>query len=157
MNELHFPWIESCIALLSLGAVAVGRVRSAEMARRLSMILTGLALLLMSGMYLDFRILSVWQAHDLLDVLQDAFGPGIFAVDDFSAPLLPLTALVFLLTTVATLRTKIRRFSFALTLLSEAIVIATFSCPEPWGVILLSALATAPPYLEMKARDRPTR
>lgn len=157
MSELHFPWIESCIALLSLGALGVSRVRSADTARRLAMILTSLALLLMSGMYLDFRLLSVWQAHDFWDALQDAIGPDIFAVDDFSAPLLPLTALVFLLTTVATLRTKIRRFSFALTLLSEAIVIATFSCPEPWAAILLSALATVPPYLEMKARDRPTR
>ena len=157
MSELHFPWIESCIAMLLIGAFAVSRVRSADAARRWTMVLTGLALLLMSGMYLDFRVLSVWQAHDVCDILQDAFGPGIFAVDDFSGPLLPLCALVFLLTTVATLRTKIRRFSFALTLLSEAILIATFSCEEPWGIIALSALATAPPFLEMRAREKPTR
>ncbi len=157
MKELHFPWIVSCIAMLLVGGLWVSRVRSADAARRWSMLLTGLALLLMSGMYLDFRLLVTWQAHDKFDFLQGIFHHGIFSVDDFSAPLLPLSALVFLLTTVATLRTKIRRFSFALTLLSEAIVIATFSCAEPWGVIALMALAMLPPYLEMKARDKPTR
>lgn len=157
IDELHFPWIESCLAMLLIGCLWVSRLRSADAARRWSMLFAGVALFLMTGLYFDFRVLKVWQAHDLFDFLQQAFGPGIFAVDDFSAPLMPLTALLFLLTTVATLRTKIRRFSFALTLLSEAIVLATFVCEEAWGIIILLALATVPPYLELRAREKPTR
>ena len=157
MTELHFPWIESCLTVLLIGAVWVSRLSSADAARRWSMFFTGGALALMTGLYFDFRYLSVWQAHDSLDFLQQAFGAGFFAIDDFSAPLLPLTALLFLLTTIATLRTKIRRFSFALTLLSEAIVLATFICEEGWGIILLLALGTIPPYLELRNREKPTR
>lgn len=162
MNELSFPWIESCIAMLLLSGLGVSRVRNADAARRWAVFFSGVALLLMCGMYIDFRHIDfhgapLWQAHDLWDLLADAFGPGIFVVDDFSAPLLPLTALLFLLTSVATLRTKIRRFSFALTLVSEALVLATISCHEPWGVIALLAGSTIPPFLEMRAREKSTR
>lgn len=157
MTELRLPWIECTIALLALGALWTGRVRNPDRARRASMVVSGIALALTIGLYLDFRLLAAKQAHDSWDVLDDAFGVGVFAVDEFSAPLLPLTSLLFLLTAIATLRTKIRRFSFALTLLSEAIVLATFTCREPWGVIALLAMATVPPYLEMKFRGKPTR
>jgi len=157
MTELHFPWIESCLVILLTGALLVSRLHSADSARRWSTFFAGVALLLMTGLYFDFRGLHVWQAHDAFDFLQQACGPDIVCVDDFSAPLMPLTALLFLLTTVATLRTKIKRFSFALTLLSEAIVLATFVCEDGWGIVALLALATVPPYLELKAREKPTR
>jgi NADH-quinone oxidoreductase subunit M len=162
MMDLSFPWIQTCLGVLLFGGLWVSRVRNADAARRWAMLFSGLALFLTCGMYADFRRLDfqsapVWKAHDCWDLFADAFGPGIIAIDDFSAPLLPLTAMLFLLTTVATLRTKIRRFSFAITLISEAIVLATLSCREPWGIILLMAAATAPPYLEMKAREKSTR
>ena len=61
-------------------------------------------------------------------------GRDIFVVDEFSAPLLPLAALLFLLTELATLRTKVRRFSFASVLVREAILLATFACKQPWAI-----------------------
>jgi len=70
---------------------------------------------------------------------------------------LPLAALLYLLTTIATLRTQIRRFSFSAALVAEAIVLATLSCRAPWGVIALLAAGTIPPYLELRARRKPTR
>src|SRR5947208_6805347 len=81
MNQLSFTWIELCIAMLLFGGLGVSRVRNADAARRWAMLFSGLALLLMCGMYIDFRHIdfgeaSVWQAHDLWDVLGDAFGPG---------------------------------------------------------------------------------
>jgi NADH-quinone oxidoreductase subunit M len=42
-------------------------------------------------------------------------------------------------------------------LLSEAIVIATLACKNPWAIIALVAAATVPPFLELRARRRPTR
>ncbi len=63
-------------------------------------------------------------------------------IDELSAPLLPLAALLYLLTVVSTLRTKVRRFPFTWTLFSEAILLATLSCREPWGVIVLLAPAS---------------
>lgn len=162
MSLLSFSWIQTCIVMLLLGGLWVSRVRNADAARRWAMLFSGAALLLMCCVYIDFRQIdflgaSEWKARDHWDVLDGAVGSDVFVVDDFSVPLLPLTALLFLLTNVATLRTKIRRFSFALTLLSEAIVLATLCCREPWGVIALMTAATIPPFLEMRARDKLTR
>ena len=56
------------------------------------------------------------------------FGREIFVIDQLSAPLLPLVALLYFLTNATTLRTKIRHDSFAPTLISEAMTLAIFSC-----------------------------
>src|SRR5690606_30993794 len=77
--------------------------------------------------------------------------------DAFNAPLLALAGLLFLLTHLATLRTKVRRFSFARSLAAESILMATFSCADPWGVVLLVLAATVPPWLELRARRAPHR
>ncbi|MSR60186.1 MAG: hypothetical protein EXS05_21535 [Planctomycetaceae bacterium] len=61
------------------------------------------------------------------------------------------------LTTLGTLRTKMRRFSFSLSLASEAIRLAAFGCRTPWGVIVFLALETIPPWMELRARGKSTR
>jgi len=65
---------------------------------------------------------------------------GWLSLDSLSAPLGPLAALVFLITTLVTLKTKIRRFSFTGSLVSEGITLATLACREPWGIIAGLAL-----------------
>src|SRR5207302_1748414 len=85
------------------------------------------------------------------------FGREFFVIDALNAPLFTLAAFVFLMTAVATPRTKVRRFSFAWTLLAEALLLATFACTEPWGIIALLAAGTLPPYFELRARHKPTR
>jgi NADH-quinone oxidoreductase subunit M len=84
-------------------------------------------------------------------------GPDVFVVDEFSAPLLPLAALLFLLTELATLRTKVRRFSFASVLVRESILLATFACKQPWVIAALLAAGVVPPWLELRDRHKPTR
>ena len=74
-----------------------------------------------------------------------------------SAPKLPLAALICFLTNLATLRTKVREFSFARSLGSEAILLATLACKLPWGVIALLAAGTVPPYLELRKGHKPRR
>ena len=41
-------------------------------------------------------------------------------------------------------------------LASEAVVLATLSCREPWIIIGLLAAGTVPPYVELRARGKPT-
>ena len=74
-----------------------------------------------------------------------------------SAPKLPLAALIYFLTNLATLRTKVREFSFARSLGSEAILLATLGCKLPWGVVALLAAGTVPPYLELRKGHKPRR
>ena len=156
MSELHFPWLEISVLLPFLGALLVARLKTSEEEYRWSLLFQGLTLFCAVCAWQDFEYLHVVQADDRWHFLQRVFGRPILVVDQLSAPLLPLAALQFLLTTFATLRTKVKRFSFVSALISEALVMATFSCKEPWVIIALLALAVIPPYLELRARGRPT-
>ena len=68
-----------------------------------------------------------------------------------------MAALLYFVTTLATVRTKVRRFSFTAALISEAILLATLSCRHPWGIIAMLAVGVAPPLWELHARRRPMR
>jgi NADH-quinone oxidoreductase subunit M len=83
----------------------------------------------------------------------------LFVVDQLNAPLLPLAALIYLATTMTTLKTKVRRFSFSWTLFSEAVLLAALACSahEPWFLIGLLIVGTVPPYVEIRARGKSPR
>ena len=69
---------------------------------------------------------------------------------------MPLAALLYLMTVLSTLKTKVNRFSFGWTLFSEALLLATFSCRGGWPLILLLVLSTVPPWFELRYRRRET-
>jgi NADH-quinone oxidoreductase subunit M len=81
----------------------------------------------------------------------------VLFVDGLSASLATLTALLYFLTTLATGRTKMGRFSITWSLASEAIQLTAFGCTEPWILIALLVLATVPPYIVLRNRGKPTR
>ena len=122
MNELHLPWLELSILVPALGALWVGRLRDPDIARRHSIAISFLALLSAAGAWQDFGSLGAIEAHDRWDAMWGLLGGEVFAIDQLSAPLLPLAALLYLLTHLATLRTKVRRFSFAWSLAAEAVL-----------------------------------
>jgi NADH-quinone oxidoreductase subunit M len=154
-GDLDFPLLELAILIPLLGAAIVARIRDAETARLWSLGFFGAAFVCCLIEWQDFLTLHMEVAHD----------PGVIAhslrdfleIDGLSAPLLPLTSLIYLLTAVATLRTKIRRFSFAGTLVSLALALAVLTCRNPWGIIALLGLRAIAPYFELKARGKPTR
>jgi NADH-quinone oxidoreductase subunit M len=159
---LHCPWLELSILIPLLGGLWVSRQKDPDVARRQSAFVSGLTLACTLVAVLDYVGLNVSTAHDALDLSemmfgQPLFGQPIFLIDRVTSPLLPLTALIYLLTAVATLRTKIRRFSFAWTLISESIVLATFSCQVPWLLISLLVAGIIPPYLEILRRGGSVR
>jgi NADH-quinone oxidoreductase subunit M len=154
MNLSQIPWLEAAVLLPLLGALAIGRVRNSETTRS--------AALGFSGAAFCCAVLA-WQqfAYGRMappDLLLDWTGGRVsLALDALSAPLVPLTALLFVLTMLVTLRTKIRRFSFAWCLFSQSVVLATLASHQPWLLIALLALGTVPPYLELRARGKPVR
>ncbi|MCA9059404.1 MAG: oxidoreductase, partial [Planctomycetaceae bacterium] len=155
--ELHLPWLELTILIPLLGSIALIFIRDPVRSRSVATLLCGVTLLTSVGEWLDFSPLHSFEAHDHWDLFQLFFHRYIFVVDELSAPLLPLTALIYLMTVVSTLRTKVQRFSFTMTLFSLAVVMATLSCKEPWIIVALMSLSTVPPWLEMKARGQCTR
>lgn len=156
MMELHLPWLELCILVPLLGALWVFRYRDPLEAQWASVGFSGVTFLLALGTWIDFIAMRATEVSDKFHLMTRLTGRELFKLDEISAPLLPLAALLFLLTTIATVRSKARRFSFFWTLLSQSVVMATFCCEEPWLLISLLSLSTLPPYFEMRARGRAT-
>lgn len=156
MTELHLPWIELCILVPLLGALVVSRFREPLQSHFCGVTFSIITFVLALGSWIDFMLMKASEAQDRFHLVSRLIGHELFQLDEISAPLLPLAALLFLLTTLATVRSKARRFSFFWTLLSESILLATFSCEEPWLLISLLTLATIPPFFELLARHRST-
>lgn len=157
MIELHLPWLELAILMPLLGAAWVICLRDPVQAQQHSVIFFSLALLFSLGAWIDFVQLHSFDAHDHFDLITPILGPDVVVVDELSAPLLPLVSLLFFLTSVVTMRTKVRRFPFATTLLSEAVVLATFSCKDVTGIVLLLMMGLVPTAWELRCREKPTR
>ncbi len=150
MAETHFPWLELAILLPLLAAVWMVFIRDPERARTRAIAICGITLVLTLGEWLDFHFLHTFEAHDHWDVIEMIFNQDIFVIDELSAPLLPLAALIYLMTVLSTLSAKVNRFSFGLTLISESLLLATLSCREPWVIIGLLSIATIPPWIELR-------
>ena len=157
MSLLHLPWLELLVLIPFFGAIWTGRSRDPERAQRHCVVFMGLTLLCAVGAWGDFASLDTPEARDGWTAVTELLGDEALVIDGLSAPLLPLAALLYLATAVATMRTKTKRFSFADSLTAEAILLATLMCREPWGLVVLLAAGTVPPYLELRARRKPTR
>lgn len=157
MPELHFPWMELSILIPLLGAPWVRWIGEREIARQHAIAICGATLICATGEWIDFVSLQTFEAHDHWDVIEWVFRQDVFVVDELSARLLPLAALAYFVTVLSTLRTKTGRFSFAWTLISESILIATLCCRSSWTLVLLLSVAVIPPWVELRRRGRCTR
>ncbi|MFY9253543.1 MAG: proton-conducting transporter membrane subunit [Fuerstiella sp.] len=157
MQELHLPWLELSVIVPLIGAVITKFIRNSNTAYRFSVGVCSLTLCCAVGEWIDFGTLQTFEAFDHWDLLHGLFKIDLFVIDELSAPLLPLTALLYLMTVLSTLRTKMNRFSFPATLVSEALLLATLSSRDPFVIILLCSAAVIPPWFEIKRRGHCTR
>jgi NADH-quinone oxidoreductase subunit M len=156
MSLWDWPWLECAIAVPVLGALCVGRVRDPIRAFRWGVIITGAALAAAVLAWIGFSLQGPAMGRSW-GLQSSIFGRERLAVDELSAPLVVLVALLHFLTALATARTKMRRFSLAWSLTSESIRLATFACNEPWLLIGLLIAGTVTPYVELVNRGKPTR
>jgi NADH-quinone oxidoreductase subunit M len=156
MMELHFAWLKIVILIPLVGALVVARTRNLEVAWKRSVLVTGIVLMLTLGTWADFTAAGAGTAHDTAASAMPWLDAA-FAIDQINAPLLPLAALLYLVVTLTTLRTKIRRFSFTWNLISLSLLLALLSCRSPWGIVALSIAQTIPPAIELSMRGRSTR
>jgi len=157
MIELHLPWIELAVFASLLGAVFAARGRDPDVSRQWALVFSGVALALILAGWHDFITPATEGSYRLKSLAEVVLGRELLAIDEVNAPLLPLTALIFLLTAAATPHVKLRLFSFASALVSEATVLATFASREPWLIIGLLGVGVVPVLLELRARRKPTR
>jgi len=154
--ELHLPWLLLTVLTPLIGAASVFGLKDHEAVRQRAILALATTLGFALAAWADFALLKTSTAHDRWDVLGQIAGRPVFQIDTLSGPLLPLGALLYLLTALATPRTKIRRFSFAWNLVSASILLATFCCHSPGELVLLLSLGTIPPLVELRDRQRPT-
>ena len=157
MRELHFPALELSILLPLIGMLWVVREPNGATARRRSLVFFGATLVMAAAAAWDFSTLKTFEAHDRWDLVSSVLGSDAIIIDELSAPLIPLAALLYLVAGLATLRTQVARVSFSRMLLSESILLATLSCKEPGGIIALLAVGTLPPFFELRERKKSTR
>jgi NADH-quinone oxidoreductase subunit M len=164
MNFFAPSWVELSIAVPLAGAVCASRVRNPDAAYRCSVGFTGAALActVMAAAAFAMSLPPTWG-------LLPREASAVFTLDEFSAPLLPLVALLHFLTALATARTKMERFPVTWLLFGEALRLAAFACVAPknappesaavagWLLIALLTVAVFPPALELRNRGKPTR
>lgn len=152
MPELLLPWLELSILIPLVGALLVKLPKNREFARKLCVAVCGLTLLCTVGEWADFARMNAFEAHDPWDALANVFHSNLLVIDELNSPLLPMVSLLFLLTVLSTLRTKLNRFSLSGTLLYQATLLATFSCRASWLLIGLLIVGAIFPWWEMRFR-----
>ncbi len=157
MGELHFPWMEASILVPLIGAIWIRFFGNAEHNLRQAVAFGALTLALTVGELVDFIMVGTFAAHDHWAFVDWLFHQEVFVVDELSAFLLPLGALIHFVTVLSTLKTKAPRFSLTSALVLESILLATFSCRASWTLVGLMAAGTVPVYLELRKRERCTR
>ncbi|AMV37035.1 proton-conducting transporter membrane subunit [Planctomyces sp. SH-PL62] len=157
MSSMRLPWLELAILLPALGSIWVRFRRDPLVAREHALAIGGLTLLATIAAWVDFELLGPRDAPGCRPF--PGFGPSWawLAIDALNAPLMPLGALIHLLTILATLRTKVREFSLPRTLITESILMAIFAASTPWGLVVLMAISTLPRYMELVANRQPSR
>lgn len=154
MNILSLPWLELALGLPLLGAV-VGYRRDAETARAWRLLFSLLTWVCALLAWLGFYLGATGSTHGTLQ--QACFGRIVFAVDELSAPFIPLIAFVHLLTCLATTRNKAQRFSFGLAMLAESLRMGIFCCMDPWLLIGLLVLKCVPGGVDLALRRQSVR
>lgn len=152
MTIADLPWLDLALLTPLMGAFIVARVRNPHTAFLTGVAATGLALV--ASLTAAAAYFLTPGRPDLPARMTDT---PIFALDELNAPLLPLAALLHFLTALATPRTKMRRFSIAWSLASEAIRLAIFACRAPWPLITLLILCVITPVYELRNRGQSTR
>lgn len=157
ITDLHLPWLELAIfSPLVVAAICIF-LGAVHRNRQLAVVTSWLTVAFTVGEWLDFNALGTLTAEDPHSLIRWFLGRDLFVVDELSAPLLPMIAVLFALVILTTMRSKASRFSFGLAMLAESIILATFSCSDPLMLIVLLTGSAFLPWLEIRRRGYNSR
>lgn len=150
-------WLELAILVAFLGALCVSSLRDPVRAWSWGLMFTAASLGFSVLACLGFYLFQNSQIDEGFSLQVHFFGQRWFGLDELSASLVALIALLHFLVALATGRTKMRRFSLFLSLASQAIGLAIFSCQGGWLLVALLSCSVVLPYMELRNRGKPTR
>jgi NADH-quinone oxidoreductase subunit M len=154
--EWPFPWLAVATLVPILGACWVRTLDDPLQARRHSLLVNLITLIVALGGAIAFLIAPAAGAAPW-NLFTRWLGEPAFAYDDINLPLIPLAALLYVLTSLASLHTRGQRFAYDRMLVSESLLLATLSCQHAWLLVGLLAAQAWLPWLELRALNRSTR
>lgn len=158
MTELTIPWLSLELLLTLLGALYVSVVNDRDRrTQHASVFFASATLACALGAWLELAHLETHVAVDPWDIAGRWVGQPVLTIDLLSAPLMPIAALLHLATAVVTLRTKLPRYSFCGSLISETCLLGALATRHPWLIIAFVVAGTLPPLVEMWARNGSAR
>ncbi len=155
MSELILPALAVSILVPLAGAAWLRIMHDPNRARQQSLIVCCMTMFCAMT-----AALLYWSQPEIapaaIDPFARIFGGPVFAIDGINAPLIPLVALLFLLTSLASLHTRGQQFSFTRMLLSEGVLLALLSCKHPWVLVVLLVGQATFPWFELRALRKST-
>lgn len=147
MNRLAFSWLEFTLLLPLIGAVGVASIKPPVRAARWSL-----------GFILATLVGAAVTAVTFFSAPESAsLRLGTFKADDLAAPMLPVLAILHLLTLLGTSKSRLSPMFCVRLLLSAGVTMAAVTCQIGSGLIFLMVLAALLPVWDLKSRGRRTR
>jgi NADH-quinone oxidoreductase subunit M len=147
---MNVPWYELVSLIPLIGALLLWRPMETGRARFICIVFAGITFILA----LSLELLAVPANTTWIGLL---FNQDLVHIDEFSRPLLPLTALIYFTTLLATVGHKAKNFSFSGALFGESLTLLTFSTDVLWLMVVLQCLSVIPIWFELRSRGRSTR
>lgn len=157
MNFYAIPWLELSILVPLIGAAVSWWYRGSDANSRCGLGFTAATLVCTLLAWSGFEANANPGGAAAWDILPGLLGKRFLEIDQLSAPLLPLVALLHFLIVLATSGTKLTQISYPMLLFTEAVRLAVFAIVDPWPLIALFAVSAILPYLELRWQNKSTR
>lgn len=153
MTLTDLSWLEASILVPVIGAAACWWYRGTAAAARCGLGFAAATLVCTLLAWASFEM----GASPTVELAPMIFGKQVLKIDELSAPLLPLLALLHFLIVLATSGAKLAQISYPILLVTEAVRLGVFAVAEPWPLIALFSVSAFLPYLELRAEGKRTR
>ena len=154
MTLSEFPWLESAIALPLGGAICLAFFRKSMHTLQAAIWINALTLALVIAAWLARSTAPAWEGAWHSTTQEKLFGSVQFEMDELTSPLIVTLALLHFMTTLTTARTKLGRFSFVWSFVSESIRLAAFTCQQNELMAGLIVIGVVTPFFDLRSRGQ---
>ncbi len=154
LTSPHLPFVDLMILSPMVASIWIMFAKNSSVARRRTIVSSMITLVLASAGWIDHFLSS---DHVSSSMLNEWLGLPIFAIDSLNSPVILMTALIYLMTPVMTVRTKMPRFSFAGSSFGESLVLTSLVSMQPALIAAFMSIACLIPWYELRARRASTR
>jgi NADH-quinone oxidoreductase subunit M len=144
MNWNALPWLEVTLLLPLMGAALVPFLKTPPLAARTSLSILIATLFTSSSLnFISTNFNGTWSKH--------------FTVDDLGVPMLPVLALLHLITLLGTAKSRVSPMFCVRLLIAAFVSLAAVTCQTLGMLLALLALGVLVPLWDLQSRNQPLR